>query len=129
MLTLEHVAEDAASVDVARRAVQAASAKPATLMHRRWCSQGECPVASINVQALDGKVHTAVPTMLSQHQPANVIGVPVTYRDGVAAAKFVSSVKEWTCVSLARAVTAREPDALDWVVQCFTTRAKGIGPH
>lgn len=52
--------------------------------------------------------------------------VPRTHGDGVTAEKFVSSVKEWTVASLARAVTARE---LDWLVQWFATRAKGIEPH
>jgi hypothetical protein len=62
LLTLEYVAEEAAMVDVARRAVKPASAKPAALMYR-W---RVCVVSP--VQALDGKVHTSVPIMLSQRQ-------------------------------------------------------------
>ncbi len=131
MLTLEHVAEEAASVDVARRAVQRASTNPVTLVHRSRRSQGKRAVASFDVQALDGKVHAPVPAVPSQHQlPSNEIGVPGTHRGGVAAAKSVSSAREWTCASFARGVTAGELGVLDWVVvQCLATRAKGIGPH
>jgi hypothetical protein len=66
--TIERVADEAASVGVARRAMQPAPAKPSTLMHRRRRSQGECAVAPVDVQALDGKIYVPVPAVPSQHQ-------------------------------------------------------------
>ena len=127
-LTLERVFDEvAASVEMVRRAVQPASIKGATPVHRGRRSHGERAVAYFDVQTLDGKGHAPVPVMPSQHQPpSNEIGALGTHDGGVAAAKFVSSAREWTCASLARAVTAGEPVVL---VQCLATRAKGIGPH
>jgi hypothetical protein len=62
ILTLEYVSEEVATVDVVRRAVKPASAKPTTLMYRRRV----CVVSPI--QALDGKVHAPVPIMPGQPQ-------------------------------------------------------------
>ena len=107
MLTIERVADEVASVSVARRAMQPAPAKPSTLMHHRRRSQGECAVTPVDVQALNGKIYAPVPALPSQC-PYEIGGFPAsgTHRGGVAAAKFVSSVKECTCASLARAFTA-----------------------
>jgi hypothetical protein len=62
MLTLKYFAEEAATVDVAPRAMRPASGKPATLMYHRR----ECAVSPI--QSLDGKIHAPVSITSSQHQ-------------------------------------------------------------
>lgn len=69
-LTLERVFDEVtASVEMVRRAVQPASIKGATPVHRGRRSHGERAIASFDVQALDGKGHAPVPAMPSQHQP------------------------------------------------------------